>query len=1065
MTGTGMASRSTNITWGTTGQFPQTIENPLSQSITLGFDSNSGVKTSQTDPNYTSTNPLMTTWQYDPFFRKVLESRPDGTSTTYAYNNCATNGCVNANNQTTVTVTALNYGGSTEAVDNQYLDSLDRTLVTSKTMLSGTYDRNEVQYDNLGRIANQAFPCLFSGCTQSWSSNSYDILNRVIESERPVNAASKLTSCNPATVPPIAGCQGTSYGYLGRTTTVTDALANTTTKISLATGAMARSQDPNGYYQNFTYDSFGSLLSVTDSASPANTLFTAQYSYGIQAFQTESTDMDLGARSYTIDPLGEVTAYADAKNQNFTVTYDALSRPLIRTESDLTTTWTWGNTAASYNIGKLASVTGASSPGTYSEAYTYDSLTRLSTKVITIPGDSSYTFTYAYNTTTGLLNTLLYPVSISPYYLKLQYAYSYGILSSITDAAIGTVYWAANTVNPRGQVTQETLGNGVITTRSFDAVTGWVSNIEAGLSGGSGILNSAYTFDLVGDVTQRQNNNLGLTENFYYDADYRLNHSTLNGTVNLQMAYDTAGMGNIASRSDVAGGTAWTYDPVRKHAVTQAGTGGYSFTYDANGNATTRNGYNVTWTSYNYLTGISSSGESATFQYGPNRQRWQMVYTGSSGTETTYYIGGLIEKVITPSGPTLTTYRNYIYAGGEAVATNDRNSSGYNSVHYFLEDHQGSVASILTYAGAAQVNESFTAYGNRRSGETWSGAPTSSDESTINGVTREGYTWQTALGVSMGLNHMNGRVQDAITGRFLSPDPLIPDPGNTQSYNRYSYVLNNPLTYTDPTGFKTNCGIGCAVHGGWKGWSGFSGFYDDFFDDSGPSDNWANISAMIVAYAGAAAAAFPNFLDSSFVNGSSNSGAQSGGCVGSPCAVNTSAGVGVGVLGGLGEAAGEGLGWLAAALGSAVSVIGGALVPNTNMATLDQDSPGFTFYHGTDLNSGLSLLNGAPLSAGAADANSNFSGITPGFYLATTIADATDFATDKGAGGVVLQYNINASTMQALSGAGATFSPITPGANGFPAYQGPQFVIPVSAFPVFNTGLASGGIVVVPAPH
>jgi hypothetical protein len=190
--------------------------------------------------------------------------------------------------------------------------------------------------------------------------------------------------------------------------------------------------------------------------------------------------------------------------------------------------------------------------------------------------------------------------------------------------------------------------------------------------------------------------------------------------------------------------------------------------------------------------------------------------------------------------------------------------------------------------------------------------------------------------------------------------------------------------------------------------------------------------------------------------------AQSGGCY-SLCLTSAGAGAAVGELGG--SALGEGLGWLAAALGSAVSVVGGVLVPNTNMATLDQDSPGYTFYHGTDLNSGLSLLNGAPLSAGAAAANSNFTGIPPGFYLATNIADATDFATDKGAGGVVLQYNINASTMQALSGAGATFSPITPGANGFPAYQGPQFVIPVSAFPVFNTGLASGGIIVVPAPH
>ena len=48
---------------------------------------------------------------------------------------------------------------------------------------------------------------------------------------------------------------------------------------------------------------------------------------------------------------------------------------------------------------------------------------------------------------------------------------------------------------------------------------------------------------------------------------------------------------------------------------------------------------------------------------------------------------------------------------------------------------------------------------------------------------------------------MNGRVQDAITGRFLSADPVIPDLLDTQSYNRYSYVNNRPLSYVDPSGF------------------------------------------------------------------------------------------------------------------------------------------------------------------------------------------------------------------------------------------------------------------------
>ena len=132
--------------------------------------------------------------------------------------------------------------------------------------------------------------------------------------------------------------------------------------------------------------------------------------------------------------------------------------------------------------------------------------------------------------------------------------------------------------------------------------------------------------------------------------------------------------------------------------------------------------------------------------------------------------------------------------------------------------------------------------------------------------------------------------------------------------------------------------------------------------------------------------------------------------------VSLSAGAAVGVAG---DAAGAGtagglLDWLAAILGPAGSVIGGVLVPNTSMATLDQDSPGITFYHGTDLNSGLALLNGAPLSASAASANSNFPGIPAGFYLATNIADATDFATNKGSGGVVLQYNVAPSALVAL---------------------------------------------------
>lgn len=52
-------------------------------------------------------------------------------------------------------------------------------------------------------------------------------------------------------------------------------------------------------------------------------------------------------------------------------------------------------------------------------------------------------------------------------------------------------------------------------------------------------------------------------------------------------------------------------------------------------------------------------------------------------------------------------------------------------------------------------------------------------------------------------------MHDAVTGRFLSPDITIPNPGLTQSYNRYAYVNNNPLSFIDPSGFTPESRGGC----------------------------------------------------------------------------------------------------------------------------------------------------------------------------------------------------------------------------------------------------------------
>ncbi|MEM0909436.1 MAG: RHS repeat-associated core domain-containing protein, partial [Pseudomonadota bacterium] len=66
--------------------------------------------------------------------------------------------------------------------------------------------------------------------------------------------------------------------------------------------------------------------------------------------------------------------------------------------------------------------------------------------------------------------------------------------------------------------------------------------------------------------------------------------------------------------------------------------------------------------------------------------------------------------------------------------------------------------------------------------------------------TEHGYTGHEELS-HVGIIHMKGRIYDPNVGRFMQADPFIQAPTNTQNHNRYSYVLNNPMSYTDPSGY------------------------------------------------------------------------------------------------------------------------------------------------------------------------------------------------------------------------------------------------------------------------
>jgi YD repeat-containing protein len=347
ITGSAMTARVTSANWGTTGQLPASVTDPSTATTQFAYTYSYGLKSSASDPN-----GLTTSWLYDGFGRKTQETRPDGTHTAWTYQNCAgTTGCLVGANGLVVGHTVYNNGGSYQSSGTTYFDPVDRSLVANQILLTGSYSRNELRYDSLGRVSQRSFPCTWTSLTTTctyWTTNAYDVLNRLTSSARPISSTNSTL-------------QTTSYAYAGRTTTVTDPLSNKRSVVQDVNGWLRRTTDPYNYYVTLGYDAAGNKTSATDGLS--NTLWSGGYAYGTSAFLTSMTDMDLGSWSFTRDALGEKTGWTDAKGQSFTETYDALSRPLTRSEPDLYTSWTWGSTPSAHNVGKLASVcTGTGAP-------------------------------------------------------------------------------------------------------------------------------------------------------------------------------------------------------------------------------------------------------------------------------------------------------------------------------------------------------------------------------------------------------------------------------------------------------------------------------------------------------------------------------------------------------------------------------------------------------------------------------------------------------------------------------------------------------------------------------
>jgi RHS repeat-associated protein len=143
----------------------------------------------------------------------------------------------------------------------------------------------------------------------------------------------------------------------------------------------------------------------------------------------------------------------------------------------------------------------------------------------------------------------------------------------------------------------------------------------------------------------------------------------------------------------------------------------------------------------------------------------------------------------------------YLYAQGQPFALHKKNVDESTCINYLHLDYQGSVMAITDQSGTLLEERNYDVWGRPRTANTL--AYVLPNPFGNGSAVKRGYTFHEHL-EEFNLINMNGRVYDPVLARFLNADPLLQDNTDGQNYNRYSYVLNNPTKYTDPSGYAYN---------------------------------------------------------------------------------------------------------------------------------------------------------------------------------------------------------------------------------------------------------------------
>lgn len=780
--------------------------NAFTKRTTISYYNN-GKKSSVVEFQNT-TKPLTTSYQYDVNGNVTSETLsgygiPNGTVTTYQY---SSDGKFLTRKSTAASTTGYTYNAfgevmtETDLTDSNHPLTINYTrngfgLLTQENKPTGentTWERSRTSsyggaYSVVThKLGSPAVTTYYDTFGNELYTETKGIGNVTISTANTYNVKGELTQ--------TAKAHGSlaitdTYGYdgLGRVTscTSTDGNAVAYSYNNREVGTTRNGQDYTRYYDawgnvtesedplsavSYTYDSNGKPTEIVCGNN------TVQITYDDRGDQTALSDPDAGTTTYVTDALHRVIQQTDARNNVSSFVFDGAGRMTSKSVGGTTTTYTYGTSGGA--AGRLASEYNPSG----STVYSYDNYGRLSSEVRTISGVRSMTFGYSYDNN-GRLIRKSYPQNVN-----VDYAYNGDFLVATaidgrnvsflnSDNGQTAVYTYGGTLrinrnnstqltNPRDLFVNEYFAeNGLGTHVTTHDSRGYLSSLTM-YRGQSPVHTMTFGFESgTGNLLSRSGM-LSQSESFSYDALDRLIAVSHVGNETFQYSTD----GNITYKSGV--GTLSYNSPTHAHAVTGATNEGYIPSTPQS----------ITYTPFGKVHSISQGSYTMDFTYGPDQQRWMTVLQNGNSTIRTVIYGNDYEKV-TENGQ---TRHFYFLDSGAIYVLDDGTGANNGQLYYAFTDHLGSVTRLYSESGNEVFTAKYDAWGKQTI--------------TTNSLQfRHGYTGHEMM-PEFGLINMNGRLYDPALGRFLSPDNYVQLPDFSQSFNRYSYCLNNPLKYTDPSG-------------------------------------------------------------------------------------------------------------------------------------------------------------------------------------------------------------------------------------------------------------------------